>query len=63
MRLQPGIVPSSSADIRHKVEVSMKFRGIFHHIRRMPLGLGLVGAFEKDNLRKEQNIVKFYGIS
>ena len=62
MRLRPGIVSPSSADSRHKLEVSMKFRGIFHHIRRMPL-LGLVGAFEKDNLRKEQNIVKFYGIS
>ena len=51
MRLRPGIVSPSSADIRHKLEVSTKFRGSFHNIRIMPL-LGLVSAFEKKGLKK-----------
>ena len=48
MRLRPGIV-SPSADIRHKLEVTINFRGSFHNIRIMPL-LGLVIAFEKKGL-------------
>ena len=59
MRLRPGIVSPSAADIRPKLEVTTNFRGSFHNIRIMPL-LGLVGAFEKKALKKGQNNVKFH---
>ena len=60
MRLRPGIVSPSAADIRPKLEVTTNFRGSFHNIRIMPL-LRIVSAFEKKGLRK--NIVKLHEIS
>ena len=53
MRLRPGIVSTSAADIRHKLEVTTNFRGSFHNIRIMPL-LGLVSDFEKKALERDK---------